>query len=137
MFDIPNHRQAQCGYTHNTSIGSKEKWHNAKSRWSSYCQPSQSATRLLHLNTRWFKYNRDYLCVNKSQFVPVVFETPCNIQTLVDSSQKTHCGSITNIDLLMLFRLITAVHASSELTCLKNRQQEARRIHAKAYSSTW
>jgi hypothetical protein len=24
--------------------------------------------------TRWFKYDRDYLCVNKSQSVPVIFE---------------------------------------------------------------
>jgi hypothetical protein len=29
--------------------------------------------------TRWFKYDRDYLCVNKSQFVPVIFEPPCTI----------------------------------------------------------
>jgi hypothetical protein len=29
------------------------------------------------LTTRWFKYDRDYLCVNKSQFVPVIFEPPC------------------------------------------------------------
>ena len=29
------------------------------------------------VNTRWFKYDRDYLCVNKSQFVPVIFEPPC------------------------------------------------------------
>jgi hypothetical protein len=34
--------------------------------------------KLLHF-TRWFKYDRDYLCVNKSQFVPVIFEPPCNI----------------------------------------------------------
>jgi hypothetical protein len=27
--------------------------------------------------TRWFKYDRDYFCVNKSQFVPVIFEPPC------------------------------------------------------------
>jgi hypothetical protein len=27
--------------------------------------------------TRWFKYDRDYLCVNKSQFFPVIFEPPC------------------------------------------------------------
>jgi hypothetical protein len=27
--------------------------------------------------TRWFKYDQDYLCVNKSQFVPVIFEPPC------------------------------------------------------------
>jgi hypothetical protein len=27
--------------------------------------------------TRWFKYDRDDLCVNKSQFVPVIFEPPC------------------------------------------------------------
>jgi hypothetical protein len=30
-----------------------------------------------HNFTRWFKYDRDYLCVNKSQFVPVIFEPPC------------------------------------------------------------
>jgi hypothetical protein len=29
-------------------------------------------------DTRWFKYDRDYLCVNKSQFVTVIFEPPCN-----------------------------------------------------------
>ena len=29
-------------------------------------------------STRWFKYDRDDLCVNKSQFVPVIFEPPCN-----------------------------------------------------------
>jgi hypothetical protein len=28
--------------------------------------------------TRWFKYDWDCLCVNKSQFVPVIFEPPCN-----------------------------------------------------------
>jgi hypothetical protein len=27
--------------------------------------------------TRWFRYDRDYLYVNKSQFVPVIFEPPC------------------------------------------------------------
>jgi hypothetical protein len=27
--------------------------------------------------TRWFKYDLDDLCVNKSQFVPVIFEPPC------------------------------------------------------------
>jgi hypothetical protein len=26
--------------------------------------------------TRWFKYDRDYLCANKSQFVPVILEPP-------------------------------------------------------------
>ena len=29
------------------------------------------------LCTRWFKYDRDDLCGNKSQFVPVIFEPPC------------------------------------------------------------
>ena len=36
--------------------------------------------RTLHFlpyNTRWFKYDRDYLCLYKSQFVPVIFEPPC------------------------------------------------------------
>ena len=45
-------------------------------------------------NTRWFKYDRDYLCVNKSQFVPVIFEPPCiiaivNISTSFTQSQQT------------------------------------------------
>jgi hypothetical protein len=31
-------------------------------------------------STRWFKYDRDCLCVNKSQFVPVIFEPPCTTQ---------------------------------------------------------
>jgi hypothetical protein len=30
-----------------------------------------------NIYTRWFKYDRDYLCVNKSQFVPVISEPPC------------------------------------------------------------
>jgi hypothetical protein len=33
-------------------------------------------------NTRWFKYDRDDLCVNKSQFVPVIFELPCIIRAI-------------------------------------------------------
>jgi hypothetical protein len=32
--------------------------------------------------TRWFKYDRDDLCVNKSQFVPVIFESICTIVTV-------------------------------------------------------
>ena len=33
--------------------------------------------RTRNQNTRWFKNDRDYLCVNKSQFVPVIFEPHC------------------------------------------------------------
>ena len=32
--------------------------------------------------TRWFKYDRDDLCVNKSQFVPVIFEPPCTCKVV-------------------------------------------------------
>jgi hypothetical protein len=38
------------------------------------CVLHQSETAVI---TRWFKYDRDYLCANKSQFVPVIFEPPC------------------------------------------------------------
>jgi hypothetical protein len=38
---------------------------------------------LLILYTRWFKYDRDDLCVNKSQFVPVIFEPPCIFHAVV------------------------------------------------------
>jgi hypothetical protein len=31
----------------------------------------------IYIYTKWFKYDWDYLCVKKSQFVPVIFEPPC------------------------------------------------------------
>jgi hypothetical protein len=34
------------------------------------------------LYTRWFKYDRDDLCVNKLQFVPVIFEQTLNMHIL-------------------------------------------------------
>ena len=37
--------------------------------------------RVIKSFTRWFKYDRDWLCVNKSQFVPVIFEPPCISRT--------------------------------------------------------
>ena len=30
-----------------------------------------------NVSTRWFKYDRDYFIVKKSEFVPVIFEPPC------------------------------------------------------------
>jgi hypothetical protein len=57
--------------------------------------------------TRWFKYYRDYLCVNKSQFVPVTFEPPCTsivhgvgLQTVMNAQEKTH--GLQNIKIFKL-----------------------------------
>jgi hypothetical protein len=44
------------------------------------------------LLTRWFKYDRDYLCVKKSQFVLVIFEPPCKLQFIV-FMEEVHIGS--------------------------------------------
>jgi hypothetical protein len=33
-------------------------------------------------DTGWFKYDWDDLCVNKSQFVPVIFEPPCTLNVI-------------------------------------------------------
>jgi hypothetical protein len=41
-------------------------------------------------NTRWFKYDRDDLCVNKSQFIPVIFETPCTLPVSLNYSPQVH-----------------------------------------------
>ena len=41
------------------------------------------------------KYDRDYLCVNKSQFVPVIFEPPCAFMHLLNGLFCVyfyHCG---------------------------------------------
>ena len=54
--------------------------------------------------TRWFKYDRDWLCVNKSQFVPVIFEPPCIIVTeafkdlyMLKDIKHTYIKAILNI----------------------------------------
>jgi hypothetical protein len=39
--------------------------------------------------TRWFKYDLDWLCVNKSQFVPVIFEPPFTWRTLQQVELRT------------------------------------------------
>jgi hypothetical protein len=39
--------------------------------------------------TRWFKYDQDDLCVNKSQFVPVIFEPPCTMIKQMITSMGT------------------------------------------------
>jgi hypothetical protein len=42
--------------------------------------------------TRWFIYDRDDLCVNKSQFVPVIFEPSCISDCMALHLQRTiHC----------------------------------------------
>jgi hypothetical protein len=42
--------------------------------------------------TRWFKYDRDDLCVNKSQFVPVIFEPPCTLPLFIQPNDLNNKG---------------------------------------------
>jgi hypothetical protein len=48
--------------------------------WSGFLAPVFATKSPVY--TRWFKYDRDYLCVNKSQSVPVIFEPPCTSSVL-------------------------------------------------------
>jgi hypothetical protein len=47
--------------------------------------------------TRWFKYDRDDLCVNKSQFVPVILEPPCTFVNDRDFRDAAPCMMMTTI----------------------------------------
>jgi hypothetical protein len=47
-------------------------------------------------NTRWFKYDPDCLCVNKSQFVPVIFEPPCTI-LVIKSRRLRWAGQVARM----------------------------------------
>ena len=59
----------------------------ARSRATTFCYSLLIAELLRDLVcTRWFKYDRDYLCVNKSQFVPVIFEPPCNLLLQIEAT---------------------------------------------------
>jgi hypothetical protein len=51
-------------------------YHLTRCKKHSKPSPAQPPWQV-RLSTRWFKYDRDWLCVNKSQFVPVIFQPPC------------------------------------------------------------
>ena len=85
-----------------------ELWLNCvtggRSRWPCCLRHRSEASRLRncgfefrwgHGYTRWFKYDRDYLCVNKSQFVPVIFEPPCtSLGFVVRSAGSVLCDEL-------------------------------------------
>jgi hypothetical protein len=51
--------------------------------------------RTLFICTRWFKYDLDDLCVNKSQFVPVIFEPPFTlIFYYFDVNFQSNCNPV-------------------------------------------
>jgi hypothetical protein len=50
-------------------------------------------------STRWFKYDRDYLCVNKSQFVPLIFEPPCKHNSVHSMKAKSGGEASVSLDL--------------------------------------
>jgi hypothetical protein len=50
--------------------------------------------------TRWFKYDRDYLCVNKSHFVPVIFEPPCSSNTSTEPISRNVHSNMNDLKLL-------------------------------------
>ena len=55
------------------------------------------------ITTRWFKYDWDYLCVNNSQFVPVIFEPPCTIKHNIQSHETNKNMNYSYSD---VFRLV-------------------------------
>jgi hypothetical protein len=67
------------------------------------------------LNTRLFKYDRDYLCVNKSQFVPVIFEPPCIFNSVdLHKDWSPPCGRSRSVVLYKLYCRFGATY------CLKS-----------------
>jgi hypothetical protein len=70
-------------------------------------------------NTRWVKYDRDWLCVNKSQFVPVILEPPCTFGVSIFRLIRTGTGVVTE----------TGVHQGSQ------RAYHAQLWHATRYLS--
>jgi hypothetical protein len=69
---------------------------------------------MLRCTTGWFKYDRDYLCVNKSQFVPVIFEPPCTLHVLLLSHFILMCEGETNASMCS----VIMSHAMTNLSCM-------------------
>jgi hypothetical protein len=71
------------------------------------------------ISTRWFKYDRDDLCVNKSQFVPVIFEPPCILtfypilslvsNSLVTGYNKSSAGTVGQVQPLIIMAVFTKI----------------------------
>jgi hypothetical protein len=59
--------------------------------YSVYCH----TTDFVFYITRWFKYDQDYLYVNKSQFVPVIFEPPCILHVLAIVKRTPYRNAFT------------------------------------------
>jgi len=49
-----------------------------------------------NVRTRWFKYNRDYLCVNLATSVPIIFEPPCILSTPLRVVWSTSAGKVSS-----------------------------------------
>ena len=60
--------------------------------------PGLCSAALRKCSTRWFKYDRDYLCVNKSQFVPVIFEPPCITILLISLTLTRAYSTVTELN---------------------------------------
>jgi hypothetical protein len=68
--------------------------------------------------TRWFKYDRDYLCVNKSQFVPVIFEPPCIMNLKCKcNAHFLLCSPSSHFGLVFLFFWRGLSHQQSCFLC--------------------
>jgi hypothetical protein len=63
------------------AVGTLVQWQHNRYIDSSFVHNHDWKLCVVCADTRWFKYDRDYLCVNKSQFVPVIFEPPYIIST--------------------------------------------------------
>ena len=59
--------------------------HSKRTNWNKTAAFTTTIWSANFPSTRWFKYDRDDLCVNKSQFVPVIFEPPCMFESPPDS----------------------------------------------------
>jgi hypothetical protein len=62
--------------------------------------------------TRWFKHDRDDLCVNKSQFVPVIFEPPCTIAFLNPSTSE---GNLTTLKKSRSYRAVNTLRLGCKI----------------------
>ena len=86
--------------------------------WASQCNSHSSSFKPMNIQwraevansfnsrcTRWFKYDRAYLCVNKSQFVPVISEPPCTNTTARNHEPTTGFGhSALHMSTLSMWR---------------------------------
>jgi hypothetical protein len=98
---------------------------------NSHTRPNWITIELRTALLRWFKYDQDYLCVNKSQFVPVIFEPPCTYLLLLTANIVMIIIIIISLQIKRLLNFLFRSFKFSSFTYSRTEELQAESVREK------